>query len=155
LRRKDLRNTVATSIEEWSVFSPGRVYRRADLHNLFGGQRQGGISTPAHHALIFLFTGESGAQHGYSDGWQGSHFYYSGEGQYGDMEFARGNAAIRDHAAESKELHVFQQMGKGDVKYIGEMKCVRFREQRAPDSKGEMRRAIVFELAPVIKETAL
>jgi 5-methylcytosine-specific restriction protein A len=136
------------------VFVPGRVYKRSDLHNLFGGQRQGGISTPAHHALIFLFTGESGAQHGYSDGWKGSIFAYSGEGQYGDMEFTRGNAAIRDHADQGKELHVFQQVGKGDVKYIGEMTCAGFCYQQAPDSKGEMRRAIVFELAPVTKGTA-
>jgi hypothetical protein len=29
------------------VFSPGQVYRRRELHKEFGGQGQGGISTPA------------------------------------------------------------------------------------------------------------
>jgi hypothetical protein len=42
------------------VFSPGQVYRRRDLHETFGGQRQGGISTPAKAPFIFLITGDSG-----------------------------------------------------------------------------------------------
>jgi uncharacterized membrane protein YraQ (UPF0718 family) len=36
------------------VFSPGRMYRRRELHEKFGGQRQGGISTPAKAPFIFL-----------------------------------------------------------------------------------------------------
>jgi hypothetical protein len=48
------------------VFSPGQVYRRRDLHEKFGGQRQGGISTPEKAPFIFLITGDSGKRHGYS-----------------------------------------------------------------------------------------
>jgi 5-methylcytosine-specific restriction enzyme A len=51
------------------VFSPGQLYRRRDLHERFGGQRQGGISTPAKARFIFLITGDSSKQHGYSDEW--------------------------------------------------------------------------------------
>jgi len=44
-----------------SPFKPGRVYnRREDLHGHYGGQRQGGISTPADYDLIFLFTSAAG-----------------------------------------------------------------------------------------------
>ena len=39
-------------------FVVGRTYnRRRDIHTKFEGQRQGGISTPAKHPVIFLFTG--------------------------------------------------------------------------------------------------
>jgi hypothetical protein len=42
-------------------FEVGRVYnRRADIHAKFGGQQQGGIITPAEHALVFIITGEEG-----------------------------------------------------------------------------------------------
>ena len=36
----------------------------------------------------------------------------SARGRPGDMEFARGNRAIRDHAAEGKDLLVFEMLGK-------------------------------------------
>jgi hypothetical protein len=52
-----------------AMFSPGQEYRRRELHERFGGQRQGGISTPRKAPFLFLITGESGKQHGYSDEW--------------------------------------------------------------------------------------
>ena len=53
------------------TFLPGQLYRRRELHKQFGGQQQGGISTPAKVPFIFLITGESGKQHGYADEWYG------------------------------------------------------------------------------------
>jgi hypothetical protein len=47
------------------MFATGALYKRSDLHHLYGGQRQGGICTPAGHNLILLFTGPSG-QHSLS-----------------------------------------------------------------------------------------
>ena len=39
------------------MFVPGNVYnRRRDIHSVYSGQEQGGISTPAAHPLIFIFT---------------------------------------------------------------------------------------------------
>jgi 5-methylcytosine-specific restriction protein A len=46
--------------ESTDVFSPERIYRRRDLHAKLGGQRQGGISTPANAPVIILITGDSG-----------------------------------------------------------------------------------------------
>jgi hypothetical protein len=52
------------------VFEIGRVYnRRSEIHEPYGGQWQGGISTPRDWPFIFLFTGESGEQYGYEEGW--------------------------------------------------------------------------------------
>ena len=68
------------------LFVPGKLYRRRDLHKEFGGQRQGEISTPAKAPFIFLITGESGTQHGYSDEWTNEGvFLYTGEGQRGHV----------------------------------------------------------------------
>jgi 5-methylcytosine-specific restriction protein A len=74
--------------EGHSMFVPGQIYRRRDLHHQFGGQQQGGISTPSRFPIILLFTGDSGARYGYHDGWQADGlFLYTGEGQRGDMHF--------------------------------------------------------------------
>ncbi|BBO25695.1 hypothetical protein AltI4_00830 [Alteromonas sp. I4] len=43
------------------MFEVGKEYhRRTDLHEKYGGQRQGGISTPQNYPFIFIFTSDSG-----------------------------------------------------------------------------------------------
>lgn len=131
-------------------FVIGKEYRRRDLHAEYGGQQQGGISTPARHPIIFLFSGPSGERYGYTDGWKGRRYLYCGEGQVGDMSFTRGNKAIRDHG--DKEIHVFEQIGGGLVRYVGEFRydCHHIRE--GTDTQGRKRRMIVFELVPTSKD---
>jgi 5-methylcytosine-specific restriction enzyme A len=46
------------------MFQVSQEYRRQEIHDQIGGQRQGGISTPAKHAIVLLFTGSSGEAHG-------------------------------------------------------------------------------------------
>jgi hypothetical protein len=134
------------------VFSPGQMYRRRDLHETFGGQRQGGISTPAKAPFVFLITGDSGKQHGYSDEWTNDGiFLYTGEGQRGDMRLVAGNRAIRDHRTNGKALQVFEQ-GKKDkrfLRYLGEMEYAEHTHREALDTDGKQRKAIVFHLRPV------
>src|SRR5947207_12516277 len=97
------RRTVLMNRSEDIVFMPGQIYRRRGLHEKFGGQRQGGISTPAKASFVLLITGESGKQHGYSDEWTNDGtFLYTGEGQRGDMRFVGGNRAIHDHRENGK-----------------------------------------------------
>jgi 5-methylcytosine-specific restriction endonuclease McrA len=132
------------------MFVQGHEYRRIDLHKQFGGQGQGGISTPTKYPLILLFTGEVGEQYGYADGWTNEGlFLYVGEGQQGDMQFIRGNAAIRDHNVDGKDLHLFSYVRKGFVRYAGQMVCIGSHYQNGPDAKGNIRRMIIFELAPL------
>ena len=130
-------------------FEIGRVYnRRSEIHGPYGGQWQGGISTPRDRPLVFLFTGESGEQYGYRDGWDDNGvFLYTGEGQEGDMEFVRGNRAIRDHALEGKDIHLFQALGKGEgYRYLGRFACSTWEFRRGTDLNGDERRVIVFHL---------
>jgi len=132
------------------IFSPGQVYTRRDLHQAYGGQRQGGISTPTGRPLIMLFTGSEGHQYGYSDDWiEDGLFLYTGEGQQGDMTLARGNLAVIEHATDGKDLHLFESMGGGRVRYVGQMVCTGQQEREVPDKDGNPRRAILFELTPL------
>jgi 5-methylcytosine-specific restriction protein A len=79
-------------------FIVGKIYRRRDLHEAYGGQWQGGISTPIDYPIIFLFTGESGKPFGYEDDFQeDGTFWYTGEGQIGTMAFIRGNQSVLTH----------------------------------------------------------
>ncbi len=131
------------------LFVPGQKYRRKLLHELFGGQRRGGISTPAKHPVIFIFTGEAGHEFGYQDDWEGEFFYYTGVGRHGDMEMAGGNRAIMDHIRNRKELHLFKMLRGPLVEYVGQMACVGVKEERATDADGRERRIFRFILMPV------
>lgn len=85
------------------MFIKGQLYKRSNLHDEYGGNRQGGIAPSRKADLVFLFTGSSGKEHGYEDVWKSnSVFHYTGEGQIGDMKFERGNKAIRDHFSNGK-----------------------------------------------------
>lgn len=133
------------------MFIPGKLYnRRKDIHNLYSGQQQGGISTPAKYPLIFIFTGDSGEEFGYSDGWTQEGIYqYTGEGQIGDMQFIKGNKAIRDHISEGKEILLFQYVERGSVQFIGNMISIGYHYRKSKDKNGNDRQAIVFELQKV------
>jgi len=126
-------------------FVPGKIYDRKEIHAKLGGQRQGGISTPKDKPVILLFTGEQGRHYGYEDGWQGEMFFYTGEGRFGDMQFVRGNRAVRDHLKEGKTLLLFQYISKGKVRFLGEMVCIGYDWIQAPDMAGRIRQAIRFK----------
>jgi 5-methylcytosine-specific restriction protein A len=138
-------------------FIPNQVYIRSSLHEQYGGQRQGGISSCPNHNMIMIFSGQSGAQYGYHDGWSDdeTRFYYTGEGQIGDMAFIRGNRAIRDHVRDGRELHLFEYIDRGRVRYVGRMAIVGTHEQRGSDREGNDRNVIIFELEPYDEYQAL
>ena len=132
------------------MFIVGEKYSRAkDIHDQYGGTRQSGISPSRSHPFIFLFTGDSGEAYGYEDGWQQDEgvFLYTGQGQIGDMEFLRGNKAIRDHISDGKQLFLFKATGKGKpVEFIGEFECASIDFAQGPDVNGDLRKTIRFNL---------
>lgn len=129
------------------MFIKGKSYIRREIHHQYGGQQQTGISTPADYPVILLFTGEQSEDFGYHDGWtrQGV-FLYTGEGQRGDMDFSRGNRAIRDHIEDGKDLHLFEYIDSGVVRYVDKMICVGYEFRAARDIDNKLRKVIVFEL---------
>jgi 5-methylcytosine-specific restriction protein A len=131
-------------------FVVGQVYqRRRHVHDVYGGDLQGGIVTLS-GAAIFLFTGPRGEEYGDRDGWDTNGVYlYTGEGQAGDMTFEGGNKAVRDHVADGRDLLLFESLGKGEgCRFAGRFTCGGWEYRRGADRNGEDRRAIVFHLFP-------
>ncbi|MBY5992943.1 HNH endonuclease signature motif containing protein [Ferrimonas balearica] len=131
------------------MFEVGKIYKRKEqIHGVYGGQGQGGISTPSKHAMVLVFTSDAGENYGYQDQFRpDGTFWYTGEGQVGDMEMLRGNAAIRDHEEVGKHLYLFEYVRKAHVRYIGETQCVGHHIEERPDRDGNTRKAIIFHLA--------
>ena len=90
-------------------FIKGKEYKRSYLHDLWGGSRQHGIARSAQQNIIFIFTGESGEKHGYSDKWIDGVFKYVGQGLRGDMVLKSGNSAIHTHIQDGRDLLLFKQ----------------------------------------------
>jgi 5-methylcytosine-specific restriction protein A len=136
------------------MFEKGRVYRRAGLHHNWGGatqlQRQGGILTPRGEPFILVITGAAGEEFGYADHWdEDGVFHYYGAGQRGDMQFARGNLALRDHGENGKDVFLFEE-SDGGLRYRDQMLVVGYYElDGVPDADRDPRRAIVFQLTPL------
>jgi hypothetical protein len=123
----------------------GDEYKRKELHNYFGGQRQGGISTPKGYPYIFIFTNERGKNYGYEDGWgEDGFYYYTGEGQNGDMLFKSGNKAIRDHEELNKKVFLFEETKKTFTKLSTEITYVDYTFTQLPDKTGKNRKGIQF-----------
>ena len=131
-------------------YVPGALYNRVEeIHERLGGQRQGGISTPADSPFVMIFTGEAGLKSGYHDFWDGDVFHYYGAGQKGDMKDTSGNRALKNHVVDGKRLLVFQMMGKSKpCRYWGEFVCLGTYEKPEVDSLKQIRSAIVFRLVP-------
>jgi hypothetical protein len=134
-------------------FVAGALYNRAaDIHARFGGQKQGGISTPTSVPIVFLFTSAVGQRHGYDDFWDDDgRYHYYGEGQSGDMKMIAGNRAIAQHQEDGRHLFLFQPLGKSKpCRFLGEFRLVRWYEKEGvTDTSGASRKALVFVLDQV------
>ncbi|MEM9338057.1 MAG: HNH endonuclease [Bacteroidota bacterium] len=132
------------------MFNNGQVFRRRDIHDMYGGNRQSGISPSAKTPYIFIFTGSNGEQHGYKDEWLNEDvFSYTGEGQSGDMQFTKGNLALRNHLSEGKRVFLFEYIAKGTVKFISELGFLDCDFFETPDTSGKLRIGIKFFFHPV------
>jgi len=126
-------------------FIPGQIYKRSLLHDEYGGNRQGGISPCVRFPYIFIFSGKSGTQYGYMDGWDNENiFSYTGEGQEGDMKFIRGNLALRDHVNNGKRVFLFEYHRTGFVKFITELEIFDYDYFPTPDKNLNNREGIKF-----------
>lgn len=127
-------------------FIPNHIFnRRSDINSVYGGNWQSGISPSANHPYIFIFSGKSGHQHGYEDGWDNPNvFSYTGEGQTGDMEFTRGNLALRDHLQNGKRVFLFESVSKGFVKFKCEVEVFDADYFETHDTSGSTRIGIKF-----------
>ncbi len=131
---------------------------RKDLHALLGGgNAQSGITSVSGTTDVLLFATQSGELFGYSDGWDGPFFFYTGEGQVGDQQMNRGNAAVLHHKRKGRTLRLFSEVGETStsakiVKYEGAFEVdddAPWARADALDRNKEIRSVIVFRLSPV------
>ncbi|MGM0806466.1 MAG: HNH endonuclease [Bacillota bacterium] len=128
-------------------FTLKQEYKRSDMHNSLGGNRQRGISSSKENPMIFIFSGKEGKAYGYEDGWQdGSTFFYTGEGQIGNQEFKEGNKALRDHLEKGKDVFLFEKNElTGLYTYEGQLTLMGYHFSEGPDKLGSKRSLIIFE----------
>jgi 5-methylcytosine-specific restriction enzyme A len=131
-----------------------KIYKRSLIHDQYGGNRQGGIAASARYPYIFIFSGKSGHQHGYKDQWENRDvFSYTGEGQQSDMQFVKGNLALRDHMKSGKRIFLFTEAPlRSHVIFETEVELREFDFFIAPDRDGEDRTAIKFFFQRVGKQ---
>lgn len=128
-----------------SPFIPDQIIKRSVIHDEYGGNRQGGIAPSAKFPYIFIFSGKSGYQYGYKDGWDNPNvFSYTGEGQVGDMRFVKGNLALRDHINNGKRVFLFEYERSGYVKFISELEFYDIGYFDTPDINKNERVGIKF-----------
>jgi len=145
--------------DEWTLEIGDAVPRRR-IHEAYGGQQQGGISTPRSIPDIFIFTDPvSGARYGYDkfEGLKESGAYsYTGEGQYGEQTFVRGNLALRDAALNGKTIRLFTTNGT-IATYVGAFTTGEpaYSIETIPDLDGNPRAGIIFNLVPLEADETL
>lgn len=146
------------------VLEPGDSIKRTELHDLYGGTRQGGISVSTSTPTVMLFTvaghaiaesmNWSHANHGYRDKWEtaeGNVYLYCGMGQIGDQNpFRTGNRAILNHLSEGRDLRLFTP-NAGTIRYVGRFVIDQnnpYLIDTAADRLGALRKVIQFRLRP-------
>ncbi len=129
---------------------PGSRLTRKELHERWGGRRQGGISPSSTSPNIFLFWSPAlGEQHGYYDEFrEDGRFYYTGAGQYGDQRLRDANRVLLNHVQDGRRVHLFAGAG-GVVEYVTELVLDQdspYYETEAPETgDGPLRRVYVFQ----------
>jgi len=127
------------------LFFLNQIYKRRDIHLLYGGNWRGGICPCKNFPYIFIFSGESGEQYGYKDQWENENiFSYTGEGKINDMQFIRGNLALRNHITNGKRVFLFISLGNGRVRFEGELELITIDYFLGKDEKKNERTAIRF-----------
>ena len=105
----------------WDIPIGARIPRK-EIHDRFGGVREGGISPvleKSKNIMIFSHP-RANAEHGYEpDVWlDDDTFLYCGEGPSGDQQMIRYNKSVLKHAEKDKVLRVFDGT-RGEVTYKG------------------------------------
>ena len=139
--------------QKFDGFEKDKFYKRSELHDMYGGNRQRGISNCADNNLLFIFTNPHKGQDVYVDKWEGDSFFYSGEGRLGDMTFTGGNLSIKNHEANGKEIHLFEAdkntKNRGYWRYVDQVRLVDVNYYRNLDDNGNERQSFQFVLVSV------
>jgi hypothetical protein len=105
----------------WDIPVGAKIARK-EIHDRFGGVREGGISPVFEKSknIMIFSNARVNAEHGYEpDVWlDDDTFLYCGEGPSGDQQMVRYNRSVLQHAEKDKVLRVFDGT-RGEVFYKG------------------------------------
>ena len=113
----DSRGCVAT------YFCASVEYRRKDIHAPFRGQRQSGIVTPSKYPFVFILLGAANVTAITMKFRPTVQFVILVRARKGTSLLTKGNKAIANHAADGKDLLLFEMLGKGQVQFCGTFNC--------------------------------
>ena len=127
----------------------GEIYRRSELHDVFGGSRQSGISPSSKGDQVLIFSNARGIDHGYEDGWDenNQYFFYTGAGQKGDqdIESSRHNGKLLHHIENGDCVRLFYGTDKaGLYSYEADLSIVDYEYFQTHDTDGKNRLAVKF-----------
>ena len=139
------------------MFIQNQDYKRSELHDQFGGNRQRGISNCVNHPLILIFSNpDNDQQDVYIDEWKDKYFYYSGEGRVGDMTMSGGNSSIWNHEQDGKQIHLFEKTNRsGYWKYIDQLRLVDMNYYKNLDDNDNERQSFQFVLLSTSQEDSI
>ncbi|MFE7525219.1 restriction endonuclease [Kitasatospora sp. NPDC057542] len=133
---------------------PGEAMSRPELHDLYGGNRQSGISISGRAGMIHLFSDPIAAEkYGLVDGFDDDGAYlYTGAGQRGDQTLTQGNKALLTHKDVGRDVYVWQRVDQTAWCCLGQFEVDQeqpYISDDAIDADGDLRTVIVFRLRPV------
>jgi len=144
----------ADDITDGLDFEVGQQYVRMDIHEVYGGNHQPGISPVKDHSVIFLFGSTEGRDYGYEDEWLPNDRYrLTGVGQRGDQSWkGTANRSLANHHEDGRRVFLFERVPGTTptvVTYVGEYEYVEDDYVPMDDIDGNRRMAYRFELSPV------
>jgi hypothetical protein len=136
-------------------YSPGDLFKRADMHKLIGGSFRHGMTKCNSGRDFLLFHDlKNSKKFGY-DKWEGlqidGSFHYSGQGTTGNQKLTRANLGLVSASEQGIPIHLIESV-EGTCTYLGQyiLGDPPFSIERAPDVNGEFEREIfVFKLIPI------
>lgn len=138
---------------DWDI-AVGETLLRSELHDRWGGGRYGGMEPAVRANSVFLFSNPSvGAVYGYKyDGWhRDGTYHYTGDGQVADQSpDTGGNRDLLKAASLGRTIRLFESE-RTSTTYVGafELADPPWFPADARDRNHEMRKVIVFRLAPI------
>lgn len=127
----------------------GSIYKRSDLHLLYGGNQQaGGVVSANKNAILIFHTLKTDFNDMYQNEWIGDTFIFFGQGTKGDMQWNKLNKSILEHQKENNKLLFFRNVkGRGGLwRFEGELYCQGYEPAHVNDDKGDLREVIKFHL---------
>ena len=125
----------------------GMEYSLEDLGRASSGAQLQRIATPVDQLFVDLFTEENSDAFGCKDVFRDDGvFVYTGERQTRYTELEGVNLAVRDSARDGKQLRLFEPTKEGKARFLGYAVYLSHHIEERPDSTGELRSAILFEL---------